>query len=153
MLAILLFSVLLANESPKVPVYVTSVGAQQGLTDPSQANRDSVKDIQQKVAKSHDLRLAETSETATVTLVVVGRKQAERLARLSGGDHYDYVLEVRLLTGDVNATLSAAVSGEGIADAGLGKLSSMGQWGRAAAQIVTQVEAWVRANVKQLASR
>src|SRR6185503_671599 len=56
-------------------IFVTSVGAVNGLSDPNKDNQDTVTDIRNTIRKDRKtLRLVDTREEALVVLVVLGRE-------------------------------------------------------------------------------
>ena len=120
-----------------VPVFVTSVGATGGLTDPSRDNQDSVRDLQKQLANRKMFRLAAVREDAVIVLVVLDR------IRSGAGKRY-HTVRVKLLFRGYEVELTGEGSGAMI---GL----SEGAWGRAAGKIATQVERWVIANRTKLA--
>src|SRR5688572_16213184 len=78
----------------RVPVFVTSIGAQGGFTDPSKDNRDTVKDLKDDIQGKRRLMLAESREDALIVLEVVGRETAGVTASLFGSAR-DRMIRVR----------------------------------------------------------
>lgn len=136
--AALLLAVPLSAQAPKVPVYVTSIGAQGGLTDPSKDNRDTVKNLVDDIKDTRELVLVERPEDAAIILTVLGRQTEGMTAGAFGYPDRDRTVRVRFQAGELTTDLSASARG--------GALASGGAWSKAAGKIVDQVKEWVKAN-------
>jgi hypothetical protein len=125
-----------------VRVFVTSIGAVDGFTDPNQGNQDSVKDLRYALKDHHDvLALAESRDAATIVLVVTSREKAQVTAGFFGAAR-DCTVRVKFLFRESETEMSASAAG--------GTLASGGAWYGAADKLVQQVEHWVKANRAQL---
>jgi hypothetical protein len=126
----------------KVRVYITSIGAQNGFTDPSKDNQDSVKDLKYQIGRKRTLTLAESPGDAAIQLIVLGRETAQVTAGLFGDPARDRMVRVRFVVGEFTTELTASAQG--------GTLGSGGSWNRAADKIAGQVEDWVKTNRAKL---
>lgn len=120
-----------------VTVFVTSVGAANGFTDPSKDNADTVKDLQESIRDQHLLALVERPEDAAIVLTVIGRETAQMTAAFLGVGR-DRMIRVKFTSGEVETELTASAQG--------GVLTSGGSWGKAAKKIAKQVNEWVKKN-------
>lgn len=126
----------------KVPVYVTSAGAQNGMTDPSKDNRDTVKDLREAIADRKSLTVAQDRDSAAIVLIVMGRETQGVTAGFLGNPARDRSIRVQFHYGDVQTEMSASAQG--------GTLGSGGSWGKAAGKIAKQVDQWVAKNANAL---
>jgi hypothetical protein len=125
-----------------VRVFVTSIGAVNGFTDPNKGNQDSVKDLQYALRDHHDLlTLTDTREAATIVLVVTSREKAQVTAGFFGASR-DCTVRLKFFFRESETEMSASAAG--------GTLASGGAWYAAADKLVQQVEHWVKANRAQL---
>ena len=130
------------QKTDRIAVFVTSVGALKGFTDPSKENRDSVKDLRDDLKDKKNLVLVETREAARIVLVVMGREKAQVTVGLFGDPARDVILRVQFIAGKMETELTASAQG--------GTLSSGGAWGRAAGKIADQVDDWAKENRTRL---
>jgi hypothetical protein len=138
-----LSSAVIAAQVPPVSVYVTSVGAVQGLTDPSKDNRDTVKDLRESLADyKKELVLVDTPEAAQIILIVQSRQTSDVTAGFLGDPARDRTIRVTFKAGAIETGLQASAQG--------GTLGSGGAWSKAAAKIAKQVREWVMTNRVQL---
>lgn len=129
-----------AASAEPVTVFVTSVGAVNGRTDPNKGNQDSVKDLQKAIEKTRTLRLVSSASEATIVLRVLGRNIDRRVSTgklgsvLSGrSTDHGVALSVALEYDGAASELTESVVGE----------QGFGVWGRVATQMVKQIEKWV----------
>ena len=125
-------------------IFVTSVGAVNGLSDPNKDNQDTVTDIRNTIRKDRKtLRLVDTREEALVVLVVLGREAPSQgmPSGLFGLPMRDYVTRVKLIANGTESELSSSKPG------GAG---SAGAWRKNAERVAKQVEAWVTTNRARL---
>jgi hypothetical protein len=114
-----------------ISVYVTSIGAVEGMTDPSKGNLDSVKDIRNSITKRKALALVDTRADAVILLVVMGRKTT-----FMDGN----TIQVKMICKGVETDLTGSPT------FGLRPPT----WGKAADSVAKQVEQWVIANRAKL---
>jgi hypothetical protein len=134
--ALLLFApAAIRGKAQPVPIFVTSAGAVNGLTDPSADNQSSVADLREAIKAKKTLALVETKEAATIVLTVQGRSMETRHG-LYTVDYATLHLAMTYQGHDSNLTAS---EGNGM---------TKGRWRKAADNIVGQVETWVKANIK-----
>jgi hypothetical protein len=136
----LLLVALLVTAQP-IPIYVTSIGAANGMTDPNKDNQDTAKDLRDALKGRPGLVLVNDREAATIVLIVQSREKAQITAGFLGAGR-DCTVRVTFLYKDVEQDMSASASG--------GTLSSGGGWSRAAGKVAKQVEHWIKANREQL---
>jgi hypothetical protein len=122
-----------------VTVYVTSVGAVNGFTDPSTENQETVKDLREKIHEHKGLRLTDVREQATIVLVAERSLGGFHFA-LSGA-HKDHTVKAKALVQGTEIDL-AATAGGGYA--------TQHPWGSAAGKVVDQLDKWVVANRAKL---
>jgi hypothetical protein len=139
--ALVLVAVPALAQPLRVRVFVTSVGAQSGFTDPSKDNRDTVKDLKDDIQGKRRLMLTDRREEALIVLEVVGRETAGITASLFGAAR-DRLIRVRFMAAGTETDLTASAQG--------GTMGSGGAWGKAAGKIVDQVDQWVVANRARL---
>lgn len=143
----LLLSMPLAAQSPRVPVYVTSVGAKSGMTDPSKDNRDTVKNLVDKIKGKHDLELVQRPEDAAIVLTVLGREVSPESSNIwTGAPARDKTVRVKFEAGELATELTATASNNSLG-------MDAGRWTQAAGKIVDQVVVWVKENPSRLAAR
>jgi hypothetical protein len=120
-----------AQKQTPVPVFVTSVGAANGLTDPSKDNQDTVKNLRDSI-KRHKavLVLTDKRDEAMIVLVVMGREIHDPGTMVTTA-----AVHVKLQFKDMEAEMFS---------------DSRWRWSRAADGIVTQVEQWIIANRAKL---
>jgi hypothetical protein len=134
----------LAASSERTKIYVTSAGTQNGLTDPSKDNADTVKDLREAISDRKALALAESPEDALIVLTVLNRETAGLTGGFMGTAARDRTIRVKFTYQDFETELTASAQG--------GTLGSGGAWGKAAKKIAKQVEAWVTQNRAKLSA-
>jgi len=122
----------------RTPVFVTSIGAARGFTDPSKDNTDTVKDLQESIRDQKLLVLVDHAEEAVIVLTVIGRETAGVTAGFMGNAARDRIIRVKFKSGELETDLTAAAQG--------GTIGSGGSWGKAAKKIGKQVNDWVKDN-------
>ena len=129
-----------------VPVFVTSVGAVNGFTDPSKDNQDTMKDLRDAIKDDHKktLVLASKREDAAIVLVVMSREKAQVTAGFFGASR-DCTVRIKFIFRESETEMSASAQG--------GTLSSGGAWSKAAGKVAKQVDEWVVANIGKEAVR
>src|SRR4051812_42697629 len=112
-LTIVAASIVPAQPAPadRVKVYVTSVGASAGFTDPSKDNRDTVKDLRDEIRDRKSLVVAESREDAQIVLTVLGRETAGVAAGVLGGPARDRTIRVKFEAGEIQTELTASAQG------------------------------------------
>jgi hypothetical protein len=110
-----------------VKVFVTSAAAQNGFTDPSKDNADTVKDLRKAIDDQKSLALADSAEDAAIVLTVLGRETANLTGGLMGTAARDRTIRVKFVYQDFKTELTASAQG--------GTLGSGGAWGKAAKMI------------------
>jgi hypothetical protein len=116
-----------------VAVYVTSIGAMAGMTDPSKDNRDAVKHLRNKLGDfKKDLRLVDNPEDATIILIVHGFL----------GHLRDRTISVQFKAGQLATEMTASAEGP-----------AAGAWPTAAYKIAEQVREWVIENRDKLTAK
>ena len=126
-----------------VPIYITSIGAANGFTDPSKDNTDTVNDLREQLDGRDGIIVVPTREEAVIVLVVLQRETAG-LHMAFGGAARDRAVHVKFLFNGTESDMSAAAAS--------GTIGSGGAWGRAAKKIAKQVEEWVKTNRAKLAA-
>jgi opacity protein-like surface antigen len=124
-----------------VPVFVTSVGAVNGLTDPNKDNQDTTKDLRENIKNDHKkaLTLTEKREDAVIVLVVMSRDTTSQgRPGLFSAPMRDYAVHLKFIFRGAETDMSASTQ------AGAG---SAGAWGKDAEKLGKQVEEWVLANI------
>jgi len=126
-----------ARASTLVPVFVTSVGASEGFTDPDGARQDSVKDLREAVT-GHDktLHLVDKRDDAAVVLTVLGRQKG-------GFFGPGNTLRIKLAVKGFETEIAATVRGGAI-------WQGYSQWAPVAGRVASEVEKWVKANRARL---
>jgi hypothetical protein len=123
---------------PPVPVFVTSVGAADGFTDPDGTRQDSVKDLKGSLAyKKKTLALVEKREDAVVVLTVVSREKG-------GFWGPGNTLRVKMAVPGFETELAPTVRGGAI-------WQGYSQWAPVADRVIKEVDKWVQANRDRLA--
>lgn len=126
-----------ASGGPPVPVFVTSVGAANGFTDPNKDNQDTMKDLRDSIKGKKSLTLVDRREDAAIVLTVMNREKAQTTASVFGAAR-DCIVRIKFIFKDFETEMSASAQG--------GTVSSGGAWGKAAGKVAKQVEEWVVAN-------
>lgn len=127
----------------KIPVVIKAAASAGGFTDPSKERQDSVKDIIEKVRGSKVLSVAPSENEALLILEVLARstrREVNGWAILSGTAQNKSRLEVRLTAGEYSTEFAADGGSSGVFTG----------YGKAAGNIVKQVEAWVKDNRERL---
>jgi hypothetical protein len=131
-----------AAAQPKaLAVFVTSVGAADGFTDPNKDNQDTMKDLRSSLKGRSGIVLTERREDALIVLVVQNREKAQLTAGVFGAQR-DCTVRVKFVYKSTETELSGSAAG--------GTLSSGGAWSKAAGKVAKQVEEWVAANKEKL---
>jgi hypothetical protein len=129
----------LGQQLEPIPVFVTSIGAVNGMTDPSKDNLDTVRDLKGDLKDyKKEVRLVESAEDAVIVLTVIGRETAQVTAGFLGDPARDRIIRVKFEVGDMQTEMTASAQG--------GTLGSGGAWGKAAGKIAKQVREWITAN-------
>jgi hypothetical protein len=133
----------------KVRVYCTSANSGSGLVHPEVS--DSLRDLRQSVSKKQDwLQLVERAEDAHVTLEVEDRafeatgametKYNDSTKTMESKQKHDYVVRVRMISGDFRSVVVGSCSGEAL----------WGGWRCATGDIASQVEKFAQRNYERL---
>jgi hypothetical protein len=131
------------KEKPeRIPVYVTSVGAVKGMTDPNKNNQDTVNDLRGGIASQKQLKLVYDRNEALIVLVVLDRAQSQMTAGLFSTFARDVAVRVKFIVKDIETELTASAQG--------GAVGTSGAWSRAAIKIAKQVDYWVTHNRDKL---
>jgi hypothetical protein len=138
---LLLVSVSVTTAPAGVPVFVTSVGAANGMTDPNKDNQDTMKDLRDSLKGRKGLTLTDNRENAAIVLVVMSREKAQVTASAFGPAR-DCTVRVKFIYKDSETEMSASAQG--------GTLTSGGAWSKAAGKVAKQVEEWIAANKAKL---
>ena len=147
LLAVLAIVASVAAQSKAVPIFVTSVGAVDGMTDPNKENQDTMKDLRDSLKGRKGIVLAPRREDAIIVLVVQSREKAQlTVSPLSGilgtGPSRDCTVRVKFIYKDTETEMSGSANG--------GALMSGGAWSKAAGKVAKQVEQWINANKEKL---
>lgn len=134
-----------AQLSSPVRVFVTSVGAANGFTDPNKDNQDTMKDIRESLKGRKAIIVTDQREEAAIVLVVMNREKAQITAGFLGAPARDCIVRVKFMFRDNETEMSGSAQG--------GTLGSGGAWSKAAGKVAKQVEQWVSANRAQLGQR
>jgi hypothetical protein len=147
---LLVASTTLAAQRPSppkvpIPVYVTSVGAVDGMTDPSKDNLDTVRDLKNSLSDHRrEVRLVDKGDEASIVLTVQNR-DTEGVTASAFGSGRDRTIRVAFKAGGIDTMLTASAMG--------GTLSSGGAWKKAAGKVADQVRDWIRANHDKLPAK
>lgn len=106
-----------------VPIFVTSIGAANGFTDPSKDNQNTVKDLRNSLGGRKTIVLTNRREEAVIVLTVLGRRRA-RFTASAFGPGRDVELKVKFQAGEIESELSASALG--------GTATTGGAWSKAA---------------------
>lgn len=133
----------------RVPIFVTSIGATDGMTDPNKENQDTMKDLRDSLKGRKGIVLTDRRDDATIVLVVQSREKAQMTVSpmsgiLGGGPSRDCIVRVKFLYNGTETEMSGSANG--------GALMSGGAWGKAAGKVAKQVEQWIDANREKLAA-
>lgn len=131
------------QKSDKIPVFVRAAASAEGFTDPSKERQDSMKDLSDKVRGSKTLSLATSEKDAVVILEVLARttrREVNGWALVGGSAQNKSRLEVRLIAGEFSTEFGADGGSSGVFTG----------YGKAAANIVKQVETWAKDNHDKL---
>jgi hypothetical protein len=120
-----------------IRVFVTSVGAVNGLTDPNKDNQDTMKDLRDSLKGRKGLVVTDKREDAAIVLVVMSREKAQITAGVFGASR-DCTVRVKFIYDGSETEMSASAQG--------GTLASGGAWSKAAGKVAKQVEEWVKTN-------
>jgi len=128
---------LAAQKSTPVSVFITSVGAANGFTDPNKDNQDTMKDLRDSLKGRKALVVTDKRDDATIVLVVMSREKAQ-LTATAFGPARDCTVRVKFIFKDSETEMSGSAAG--------GTLTSGGAWSKAAGKVAKQVEEWVATN-------
>ncbi len=130
-----------AQTPAPVRVYITSVGAVDGRTDPNKDNQDSVADLQHAIGGHKAvMRLAETADDADIILIVQDREKAQMTAHWAGTVR-DCTVRVLFRYQGRESPMSAS--------AAAGTATTGGAWKKAAGKLITQLDTWIKTNLKR----
>jgi len=124
-----------------VRVFITSVGAANGFTDPNKDNQDTMKDLRDSLKGRKAVVVTDKRDEATIVLVVMSREKAQATATGFGVGR-DCTVRVKFIFKDSETEMSGSAAG--------GALTSGGAWSKAAGKVAKQVEEWIIANRAKL---
>jgi hypothetical protein len=127
-----------AGAQDRVPVFVKSVGADQGFTDPSKDRQDSVKDLTERIERSRVVRVVASEREATAVIEVLDRATTLHTNLL--GPQNKSSLIVRLKARDYSTEFTGVS----------GAKAMLTGYASAASSVVDQLEAWVTSNRDRL---
>jgi hypothetical protein len=133
---------LAADPGGKIPIFVKTAAAVGGFTDPDKGRADSVKDLLARLKDSPTLRVVSSPDEAAILLEVLGREKKDGRSVLWGHKE-ETNLAVQITAGDYTAQFTGASNsnkGWGVA----------GNYGRAAGEVVKQLEVWTKSNQDKL---
>ena len=145
MLAVIACAVVVdAQRTPlTVSVFVTSIGAANGFTDPNKDNQDTVRDLIDQLKDKKVLTLVKSRDEAKVVIVVQNRELSSGgHGGLWAGNARDVTVRVKLVVEGVEADMSASAE--------KAQIGSGGAWGRVAKKLANQIDDWVKANKSKL---
>lgn len=147
MTAVLLAPSTVAQSVKPAPValFVTTIGASDGFTDPNREHRDSAAEIVKALKRSEHIRVVTDRKAAKLVLTVMKRER-EPMGRApigAIGPGVQTTLTANLLV----AGKSIEISGVGQGGAG----STDAAWTQAAFKVADQVHRWVQENRTALA--
>lgn len=135
-----------APPPPPVTVFVTSVGAKQGLTDPNKDNRDSVNDLAAALRGfKKDVRIVKSAAEATIVLTVQSREMGQMTGGMMGQAPRERKVRAVLKFRDVESELSGSAQ--------FGNGNGGGPWTMAAQKLANQVRDWIIENREALSGR
>ena len=117
------------EEPQPLPIFVTSVGAANGLTDANKDNLDAVADISKALKRDKAFSLVTSADHAKLHLTVTGRERGQLT-----GFGIEHFVKASLRYGKTQMALSGMANG--------GTAMSNGAWSNAAAKVATQVGEW-----------
>lgn len=120
----------------KVPVFVTSIGAAPGVTDPNKDNQDATEDLATLVDDQPELKSVARRENAKIVLVV----QSSEFVEVPGKPTPESRITAKLVSGNTESML-AGVSNVRVAGIDPQMLRAL-----AARAVARQVNDWVREN-------
>jgi hypothetical protein len=129
-----------AAAQDRIPIFVRSVGAQRGFTDPSQDRLDSVRDLSKRLAQSPTFRVVESEGEAATVIEVLDRGTTLHTNLL--GPQNASSLTVRLRVRDYSTEFTGVS----------GPKAMLTGYGAAASSVVGQLETWVKSNRDRLAA-
>jgi hypothetical protein len=132
---------LAAQKQTPVRVFITSVGAANGFTDPNKDNQDTMKDLRDSLKGRKAVVVTDKRDQATIVLVVMSREKAQVTATAFGAAR-DCTVRVKFIFRDSETEMSGSAAG--------GTLTSGGAWSKAAGKVAKQVEEWLIANRAQI---
>lgn len=142
--ALLSPTVLAAAPKPdRIPIFIRSAADVDGFTDPSQARRDSLKDLVKQIRGSDIVAQVDTEAEAVAVLEVLDRsthRETNWNTALGGWRQNISVLTVRLTVGEYSTEFEGQSKSKGV----------LTGYGQAANRVVKQLEKWVIANREKL---
>jgi len=133
-----------SKQPTPVPVFVTSVGAVNGFTDPNRDNQDTMKDLRDSLKGfKKEITIVDQREQAVIVLIVQSRQKAQATAGALGAGR-DCIVRIKFVFRDSETEMSGSALG--------GLMSSGGAWSKAAGKVAKQVRDWVRENASKLAT-
>jgi hypothetical protein len=132
-------TIVFAAEGPqdRIPIFVKSGGDAAGFTDPSKARQDSVKDLLKKLKNSKSVCPVDSEKDALAVIEVLDRATSREVRFLSA-QNKSY-LTVRLTAGEYSVEFAGEAAG-----------GNYTAYSAAAAKVVKQLDAWVKANHDRL---
>lgn len=133
-----------AQADQRIPVFVKSGSATGGFTDPDKGRLDSTKDIMEKLRDSKTVRVA-AEDQAVIILEILGRDtkldQGHALTAMFGGLGQKHSsVTVRLTAGEYTTEFTGTGGASGV----------FSGYGKAAAKVMKELDAWVKANDAKL---
>lgn len=127
----------------RIRVFVTSIGAAGGFTDPNKDNQDTMKDLRDSLRHyNKDLALVDVPDEATIVLTVMNREKAQVTAGFLGAPARDCIVRVKFSFKAFETEMSGSAQG--------GTLTSGGAWSKAAGKVAKQIDQWITANRAKL---
>ncbi len=94
-----------------MPVFVTSVGAIDGFTDPNKDNQDTMKDLRDSLrGYKKEVTVVDKREQALVVLVVQSREKAQGTASVLGPGR-DCTVRIKFVFRDTETDMSGSAMG------------------------------------------
>jgi hypothetical protein len=99
-----------------VRLFITSIGAANGFTDPNKGNQDTMQDLRADLKNYKTLALTDTRDQATIVLVVMDREKAQ--STVGFGIGRDCTVRVKFIFNDLETEMSGSAMGGRIASEG-----------------------------------
>lgn len=123
-------------------VFVTSVGATNGFTDPNKDNQDSMENLRARLPKQRiKLAVVDKREDADIVLIVQSREKSDLTVGWLGAGR-DCTVRVKFIYKDIETEMSGSAQG--------GSVMSGGAWSKAADKVAKQVAQWVQENASRM---